>query len=75
MPRAAPQGASVNPLALVLLVGVLLAAYSAYLSFAYLTKSKEEGIGALDGWEQLNSFYEHAKCGGRAQAGGEGRGP
>ncbi|KAI8466849.1 MAG: hypothetical protein J3K34DRAFT_432213 [Monoraphidium minutum] len=54
------QGGSVNPVALVLLVGVALAGYSAYLSFSYLRKSKAEGLGALDGWDQLNAFYEHA---------------
>ncbi|KAI8467411.1 MAG: hypothetical protein J3K34DRAFT_430572, partial [Monoraphidium minutum] len=54
------KGASINPTTLVLLVGVALAGYSAYLSFTYLTKSKKEGLGALDGWAQLNAFYEHA---------------
>jgi hypothetical protein len=54
------QGTSVNPVALILLVGVALAGYSAYLSFTYLTKAKKEGLGALDGWAQLNAFYEHA---------------
>lgn len=54
-----PQGAGVNPTVLILMVGVLLSGYSTFLSFGYLSKSKKEGMGALDGWTMLNSFYEH----------------
>lgn len=51
-----------NPTSIILLVGVALAGYSAFLSFTYLTKSKKEGLGALDGWDMLNKFYEHMTC-------------
>jgi hypothetical protein len=54
------RGAALNPTAVVLLVGVALSGYSTFLSFGYLAKSKKEGLGALDGFAQLNAFFEHA---------------
>ncbi|KIZ07923.1 hypothetical protein MNEG_0040 [Monoraphidium neglectum] len=58
--HASAKGPSLNPVSFILLIGVALAGYSTYLSFVYLTRSKKEGLGALDGWKQLNAFYEHA---------------
>jgi hypothetical protein len=54
------KGAGLNPVTVILMIGVALAGYSTYLSFEYLSKSKKEGFGALDGWDMLNKFYEHA---------------
>jgi hypothetical protein len=54
------KGAGLNPVTVILMIGVALAGYSTYLSFEYLSKSKKEGLGSLDGWDMLNKFYEHA---------------
>jgi hypothetical protein len=53
------QGASIHPTTALLMVGVLLSGYSAYLSYTYLTKVKGEGLDILQGWTQLKAFNEH----------------
>lgn len=53
------QGAGVHPTTALLMVGVLLSGYSAYLSYTYLTRIKSEGLDVLQGWQQMKLFYEH----------------
>eukprot|EP00878_Enallax_costatus_P001419 GHUV01001569.1.p1 GENE.GHUV01001569.1~~GHUV01001569.1.p1 ORF type:complete len:259 (+),score=78.83 GHUV01001569.1:88-864(+) len=53
------KGAGVHPTTALLMVGVLLSGYSAYLSYTYLTKVKSDGLDVLQGWQQMKLFYEH----------------
>mmetsp|Transcript_15019 Transcript_15019/g.38176 ORF Transcript_15019/g.38176 Transcript_15019/m.38176 type:complete len:267 (-) Transcript_15019:317-1117(-) len=41
------------------LVGVLLSAFSAWMSFTYFMKAKEMGEAALDGFKMMNEFFGH----------------
>uniref|UniRef100_A0A383VGL2 Uncharacterized protein n=1 Tax=Tetradesmus obliquus TaxID=3088 RepID=A0A383VGL2_TETOB len=56
---AMAKGASIHPTTALLMVGVLLSGYSAYLSYTYLVKVKGEGLDILQGWTQLKAFNEH----------------
>ncbi len=48
-----------NPTTGILLIGVALAGYSAYLSYTYLRRSRKEGLGVFEGWTALKDFYDH----------------
>jgi hypothetical protein len=54
-----PQGAGVHPTTALLMIGVLLSGYSAYLSYTYLLKVKSDGLNVLQGWNQLKDFNDH----------------
>lgn len=53
------QGVSIHPTTALLMAGVLLSGYSAYLSYTYLVKVKGEGLDIIQGWGQLKAFNEH----------------
>jgi hypothetical protein len=53
------QGAGVHPTTALLMIGVLLSGYSAYLSYTYLLKVKSDGLNVLQGWNQLKDFNDH----------------
>lgn len=53
------KGAGVHPTTALLMIGVLLSGYSAYLSYTYLLKVKSDGLNVLQGWGQLKDFNDH----------------
>eukprot|EP00879_Flechtneria_rotunda_P024915 GHRR01026442.1.p1 GENE.GHRR01026442.1~~GHRR01026442.1.p1 ORF type:complete len:137 (+),score=44.21 GHRR01026442.1:329-739(+) len=53
------QGAGVQSTTALLLVGVALSGYSAYLSYSYLAQANRSGLDVLQGWRQLKLFYDH----------------
>lgn len=53
------QGAGVHPTTALLMIGVLLSGYSAYLSYTYVVKLKDGGLDMLQGWAQMKAFYDH----------------
>lgn len=53
------KGTGVHFTTALLMVGVLLSGYSAYLSYTYLTKVRSGGLDVLQGWQQMKLFYDH----------------
>jgi hypothetical protein len=51
MGKGAVKAVAGSPATAVLLLGVLLAAYSAYTSFTYVQKVKKEGLNVLSAGE------------------------
>ena len=58
--QGAAKAIAGSPPTAILLIGVLVSAYSAYQSYTYLVKVKKEGLNVLSGGAMVSQFFEHA---------------
>lgn len=58
--KGAAKAIAGSPATAILLIGVLIAAYSTYQSYTYLLKVKKEGLNVLSGGSMVDQFFEHA---------------
>jgi hypothetical protein len=58
--QGAAKAIAGSPPTAILLLGVLVSAYSAYQSYTYLVKVKKEGLNVLSGGAMVSQFFEHA---------------
>lgn len=58
--KGAAKAIAGSPATAILLLGVLIAAYSTYQSYTYLLKVKKEGLNVLSGGAMVEQFFEHA---------------
>lgn len=58
--KGAVKAIAGSPATAILLLGVLIAAYSVYQSYTYLLKVKKEGLNVLSGGGMVDQFFEHA---------------
>lgn len=60
MGKGAVKAVAGSPATAVLLIGVLIAAYSAYQSYTYLLRVKKDGLNVLSGGDMVGQFFDHA---------------
>lgn len=58
--KGAAKAIAGSPPTAILLIAVLISAYSAYQSYTYLLKVKKDGLNVLSGGGMVDQFFEHA---------------